>query len=112
MDIYKIPTMSEKNSPESETFTKFFQIWEDAVSESTLKNLKDELFKNSLKLKKDKINEFNQYMNDIMSKNIADSSSRLTEDIQSLNKSMENVQQQLNILTKKIDKLTNSKQKK
>ncbi len=103
--------MSEKNSPETETFTKFFQIWEDAVSESTLNNLKDELFKNSIKLKKDKINEFNQYMNDIMSKNIADNPSRISDDIQSLNKSLENVQQQLNILTKKIDKLTNPKHK-
>ncbi len=48
-------------------------------------------------------------MKEVMSKNITENSCGIIDDIQTLNKSIENVQQQLNILTKKIDKLTNNK---
>ena len=99
--------MTEKSSPETDYFTKFFQIWEDAVSQTTLNTIKNEILDSSHKLKKDKINEFNQYMKDIMSKNISEHPSGIAKDIQTLNKSIENVQQQLDILTKKLDKLTN-----
>ncbi|NIS09584.1 MAG: hypothetical protein GWO07_12655 [Candidatus Dadabacteria bacterium] len=79
------------------------------MSQKTLNKIKNEILENSHKLKKDKISEFNSYMKEVMSKNITENSCGIIDDIQTLNKSIENVQQQLNILTKKIDKLTNNK---
>ncbi|NIP29539.1 MAG: hypothetical protein GTN99_01930 [Candidatus Dadabacteria bacterium] len=100
--------MTEKSSIYNDYFSKLFKIWEEALSENTGSTLKNDLLQNSPKLKKDKINELNDYMKDIMSKNISEKYLGFDEDIELLNNSIEKVHVQLDIIKKKIDKLTNT----
>lgn len=100
--------MKEKQSPYNEYFSKLFKIWEEAVSETTNNRIKNDIILNSPKLKKDKIDELNNYMKDIMSKNMPEHTQQIEEDIDILNESIEKVHIQLDIIKKKIDKLTNT----
>jgi hypothetical protein len=73
--------MTEKSTLYNEYFSKLFQIWEDAVSQTTINTIKNDIFENSQKRINDKNNEFNDYMKDIMSKSISNNSLSLIDDI-------------------------------
>ena len=98
--------MTEKSSLYNDYFNKLFQIWEDAVSQTTINSIMNDIFENSTKWTNDKTSEFNEYMKDIMSKSITHNSPSLIDDIDILNKSIERVQSKLDILSDKVDKLT------
>ena len=98
--------MTEKSSLYNDYFNKLFQIWEDAVSQTTINSIRNDIFENSPKLTNDKTSEFNDYMKDIMSKSITHNSLSLIDDIDILNKSIERVQSKLDMLSDKVDKLT------
>ncbi|MCH7926604.1 MAG: hypothetical protein IID03_01255 [Candidatus Dadabacteria bacterium] len=98
--------MTEKSSLYNDYFNKLFQIWENAVSQTTINSIRNDIFENSTKWTNDKTSEFNEYMKDIMSKSITHNSPSLIDDIDILNKSIERIQSKLDILSDKVDKLT------
>ena len=99
--------MTEKSSLYNEYFSKLFQIWENAVTKSTNNTIKNGILQNDPKLKTDKLNEFNDYMKDVMSKNMSKQTISLIDDIETINDSIDKEHLQSDILKKKINKLTN-----
>jgi len=101
--------MTEKSSLYNDYFNKLFQVWKEAISQTTIKTIKNGVFESSQKWTNDKTSEFNDYMKDVMSKSITHNSLSLIDDIDTLNKSIERIQSKLDILSEKFDKLSSPK---